>query len=105
MSKRLEEHTLRIENGDPPERSKTSYQTKTYSGALRDIAQRIKPGQYVQNLSVGSLGKLRKYIEERGLHVISRHGQAQRRGTLYVVSKEWLMSHPDEHDKGRPQNR
>jgi hypothetical protein len=60
MSKKLDEYPLEIKDGDPPERGKTSYDTKAYAGALLDIAQRIKPGQFVENLSAGSLGKLKK---------------------------------------------
>jgi hypothetical protein len=95
MTKKLDEYPLKIKDGDPPERRKKSYVTKASAGALSDIAQRIEPGQYVENLSVGSLGKLRKYIEDRGLDVIARHRQGQKRGTLYVITDKWRASHPD----------
>ena len=95
MSKKLDEYPLEIKDGDPPERGKTSYDTKAYAGALLDIAQRIKPGQFVENLSAGSLGKLKKHIEGRGLNVTARRRQGESRGTLYVVTDEWLASHPD----------
>jgi hypothetical protein len=90
MSKKLDEYSLEIENGDPPAREKTSYKTKAYSKMLSEIAERIGPGQHVKNLSSGSLGKLRKLIEVRGLNVVTRRGQGDSRGTLYVVTDEWL---------------
>jgi len=97
MSKKLEEYPLEIKNGDPPERPKTSYDSKAYAGALSDIAKRIKPGQYVLNLSAGSIGKLKRLIKKRGgMEVRERRGQGESRGTLYVVTDEWLASHPDE---------
>lgn len=92
MSKRLDTYELTIRNGDPPEPEKTSYDTKAQPGALFEIARRIKPGQYVENLSAGSLGKLRKQVEDRGLHVVTRRRQGETRATLYVVSDEWLKS-------------
>jgi len=95
IGKKLHEYPLVIKDGDPPERGKTSYITKAYAGALFAIAQRIRPGQYVENLSAGSLGKLRKYVEARGLKVIARRRQGESRGTLYAVSDTWLASHPD----------
>ena len=94
MSKKIDEYSLVIRTGDPPERGKTSYETKTSAGALQDIAQRIEPGQYVE-LSAGSFGKLKGYIEARGLNVITRRRLDEPRGTLYVVTDEWLASHPD----------
>ena len=70
MKKTVDSYELEIQDGDPPDQDKTSYDTKMPSGALFEIARRIKPGQYVENLSAGSLGKLRRQIEERGLTVI-----------------------------------
>jgi hypothetical protein len=96
MTKKVDEYGLKIQDGDPPDSPKKSYDTKAFDGTLADIAQRIKPGQYVSNVSAGSLGKLRKQIEARGLTVVTRHGQGDARATLYVVTEEWLASHPDE---------
>jgi hypothetical protein len=95
MSRKLDEYGLEIKDGDPPEEDKTPYETKAYAGTLFDIAQRIGPGQYVGNLAAGSLGKLRKHIEARGLNVITRRRQGEVRATLYVVSDAWLAKHSD----------
>jgi hypothetical protein len=95
VKKIVDSYELEIKDGDPPDQGRTSYDTKMRSGALFEIARRIKPGQYVENLSAGSLGKLRKQIEERGLNVIARRGQGEVRGTLYVVTDSWLAGHPD----------
>lgn len=96
MSKRLVEYRLAITDGDPPERSRTSYETKASPGELDDIACRIKPGQHVTNLSGGSLGKLKNLIRQhdRSLKVIVRRGLGEGRGTLYVPSEEWWKTHP-----------
>jgi hypothetical protein len=88
-------YRLKIKDGDPPDQGKTSYDTKVPSGTLFEIAKRIRPGQYVENLSAGSLGKLRGLIEERGLTVISRRRIGETRATLYVVTEKWLERHPD----------
>jgi hypothetical protein len=95
MKRTVDSYELEIRDGDPPDQGKTSYDTKMPSGALFEIAKRIKPGQYVENLSAGSLGKLRKQIEERGLNVITRRRQGDLRGALYVVTDRWLTGHPD----------
>lgn len=95
MRKTVDAYELEIKDGDPPNQTKTSYDTKMPSGALFEIAGRIKPGQYVENLSAGSLGKLRKQIVERGLNVITRRRQGDLRGTLYVVTDRWLAGHPN----------
>ena len=89
MQKRTEEYWLKIEDGDPPPKGKTQYFAKLPDGALSNIAKRIRPGQYVANLSAGSLGKLARMIEERGLRVVRRVGQRDSRGTLYVVRDDW----------------
>lgn len=96
IMKKLDSYDLEIKDGNPPDQEKTSYDTKADSGALADIARRIKPGQYVENLSAGSLGKLRKQIEDRGLNVMTRRRQGDLRGTLYVVTNEWLAGHPNQ---------
>jgi hypothetical protein len=89
MAKKLDSYELKIKDGDPPDQGKTSYDTKVPSGALFEIAKRIRPHQYVENLSAGSLGKLRKQIEDRGLNVITRRRQGETRATLYVVTDKW----------------
>jgi len=95
MVKKTDHYELEIKDGDPPDQGKTSYDTKIPSGALFEIARRIGPGQYVEDLSAGSLGKLRKLIEERGLNVITRRRQGDTRGTLYVVTDSWLAGNPN----------
>jgi len=97
MKKRLDSYELEIGDGDPPDQGKTFYDAKTPSGALADIARRIRPGQYVENLSAGSVGKLRKQIEDRGLNVITRRRQGDLRATLYVVTDGWRAAHPDQN--------
>src|SRR5689334_14741526 len=81
ICKQTEEYGLMIEDGDPPPRGKTKYLAKLPDGALSDLAKRIRPGQYVANLSAGSLGKLAGMIEDRGLRVVRRIGQGDSRGT------------------------
>ena len=71
----------------------TRYATKLPDGALADIAKRIRP--YVEGLSAGSLGKLAGFIEDRGLTVVRRRGQGEARGTLFVVTDEWLAANPE----------
>jgi hypothetical protein len=95
MAKKLDRYELQIKDGDPPDQDKTSYDAKVPSGALFEIAGRIKPGQYVEDLSAGSIGKLRKLIEERGLNVTTRRRQGESRGTLYVVTDKWLAGNGD----------
>jgi hypothetical protein len=66
-----------------------------FEGALNDIARRIRPGQYVEDLSAGSMGKLAGLIKERGLTVIFRQRSGESRGNLYVVTDEWVAKHPE----------
>ena len=94
MSRKVAEYCLEIEDGYPPNREKTSYTTKANSATLIDIAERIKPGQHVKNVSAGSLGKLGKLIESRGWRVVTRRAQGDTRGTLYVVTEQWLKMNP-----------
>jgi hypothetical protein len=95
MAKTVDSYELEIRDGDPPEQGKTSYDTKAHLGALSEIARRIRPGQYVENVSAGSLGKLRTQIEDRGLNVITRRRQGETRATLYVVADQWLARNPN----------
>jgi hypothetical protein len=95
MANTLDSYELEIKDGDPPEQDKTSYDTKAQLGALFEIAGRIRPGQYVENVSAGSLGKLRTQIKARGLNVITRRRQGEIRATLYVVTDQWLESNPN----------
>ena len=95
MATKLEEYDLFIREGYPPPRTKTQYDTKLPNGALPHIGNRIKPGQFVENVSVGSAGKLRGLIEVRGLMVISRQRQGEKRSTLYVVTPQWAAENPD----------
>jgi hypothetical protein len=95
MGKKTEEYDLYIKNGYPPPKAKTRYDTRLPDGALPHIGKRIKPGQYVENLSAGSAGKLRGFVEERGLMAIQRRSQGEKRGTLYVVTRDWAAENPD----------
>jgi hypothetical protein len=92
---KLEQYLPRIENGFPPKRAKTDYETKMFAGALMDAADRIKPGQFVANLSAGSAGKFARRVESRGLAAVSRRAQGESRGTVYVVTPEWLAKNPE----------
>jgi len=93
--KKTDEYDLYIKDGYPPPQGQTRYDTKLPNGALTHIGSRIKPGQYVENLSPGSMGKLKGLVEESGLIVIQRRRQNEDRGTLYVVTKEWTAADPD----------
>ena len=95
MGRKLEHYIPRIKDGLPPSRLKTKYDTKIVDGELIRIGNRIKHGQYVDDLSAGSAGKLAKLVEERGLSVVRRRGQGESRGTVYVVTPEWLAQHPE----------
>ena len=53
----------------------------------------------MEDLSAGSLGKLAGFIEDRGLNVVRRLGQGESRGTLYVVTDEWLARNPQSLSK------
>ena len=65
-----------------------------FDGALRLIAEQIKHGQYVE-ISAGSPGKFKKIVESRGLKTVCRRVQGEPMATVYVVTPEWLTSHPD----------
>jgi hypothetical protein len=93
--KKVDQYVLEIKNGFPPKREKTKYDTKMFSGALIELAERIKPGQYVENLSAGSAGKLVKLIRPHGFAALRRQRQGESRGTVYVVSLDWLAENPD----------
>jgi hypothetical protein len=98
VAKKTEEYDLYIKyikEGYPPPKVKTRYDTKLPPGALPHIGKRIKAGQYVENLSAGSAGKLRGFVKTRGLTAIERRGQGEKRGTLYIVTKEWAAENPD----------
>lgn len=93
--RKVDQYGLEIKDGLPPSRTKTTYDTKIADGELIRIGERIKHGQYIDNLSAGSAGKLAKIVESRGLAVVRRRRQGESRGTLYVVTREWLTEHPD----------
>ncbi len=95
MSSRVSQYLPEIKDGFPPERATRAYNKKMFEGGLMDLADRIKPGQYVEGLSAGSEGKFAKRVESRGLRTVRRRGQGQSRGTVYVVTPEWLVAHPD----------
>lgn len=90
MSKKVDRYIPRIKKGLPPKRPKTEYDSKIVDGELIHIGERITHGHYVDDLSVGSAGKLARYVKARGLEVVRRYGQGERRGTVYVVTPEWL---------------
>jgi len=95
--RKLAEYSIEIKNGFPPPKGKTHYRDKLPNGALAQAARRITAGQYVDNLSAGSMGKLADFIKEerRGLRTVRRIGQGDSRGTLYVVTEEWLANNPE----------
>jgi hypothetical protein len=85
-----------IKKGFPPKRTKRKNdRTKMKEGALIDVADRIEPGQYVEDLSAGSEGRFAERVRSRGLEVVRRRGQGKSRGTVYVVTSEWLAKNPD----------
>lgn len=59
-----------------------------------DIADRIEPGHYVEQLSRGSAGKFAERVRSRGLEAV-RHGTGAGRENVYMVTTEWLSEHPD----------
>ncbi|MGO4880348.1 MAG: hypothetical protein ACLP59_05940 [Bryobacteraceae bacterium] len=73
MNKKADQYRLEIKDGDPPERVQTRYPRKMFEGALIEIAKQIRPGQYVEDLSAGSMGN--------------------------VVTGEWLADHPEHKRK------
>ena len=93
--KKLDEYVLEIKNGFPPNRGRREYRTKLPDGALLAAADRIKPGQYVENLSAGSEGKFAERVHARGLKTVRRREQGRSRGTVYVVTEQWLVDDPD----------
>jgi len=94
MARKVEQYIPRIKDGLPPPRVKTRYNTKIVDGELIGIGDRIKHGQHVDDLSAGSAGKLAKRVKDRGLAVVRRRRQGESRGTVYVVTPEWLAEHP-----------
>ena len=82
-------YRLEIKKGDPPA-------GQAHDGArlpfreLNDVASRIAPGQYIEGLSAGSLGRLARLIEQQGLRVIRRPLEGVSAGALYVPSRNWL---------------
>ena len=95
MTKKVDQYVPEIKDGLPHKRAKTKYDTKIFEGELIRIGERIKHGQYVENLSAGSIGKLANVVKSRGLAVVRRRRQGESRGTVYVVTPEWLTEHPD----------
>jgi hypothetical protein len=89
-------YDVEIENGLPLAKTKTAYDKKLPNGRLEQIANQIKHGPHVRNLSAGSAGKLVKLMKHRaGLRALRRGGQEDAANTVYVVSEEWLAEHPD----------
>ena len=65
------------------------------NGELIAIGDRIQHGEFVEDLSKGSAGKLAERVELRGLCAIQRSGQGDERATVYVVTPEWLAERPE----------
>jgi hypothetical protein len=86
---------LRLKTVFPQSGAKTVYSKKLPDGRLEQISDKIKHGQYVENLSAGSAGKLAKLVERRGLKTVQRRGQGESTATVYVVTAEWLSEHPE----------
>ena len=95
MPNKTEQYDLHIKNGYPPPKGKTRYDLRLPEGALSEIAKRLQSGQFVENLSAGSAGKLRKIVEDRGLICIQRRAQGQTKATVYVVDQAWLDKNPE----------
>jgi hypothetical protein len=93
MSK-VNQYGLEIKNGFPPKHKKTMYDDKLFEGELRRVADQIEPGQYVE-ISAGSQGKFKGFVESRGLKVVSNRGQGEPVAKVYVVTPEWLSDNPD----------
>ena len=91
--KKVDHYVPEIKNGFPPPREKITYNTKIFDGELLRLAEVIKPGQFVANLSAGSMGKFARQVKSRGLEVIRRRRQGEPRGTIYVVTPEWRADH------------
>jgi hypothetical protein len=91
--KKVDHYVPEIKNGFPPPREKSTYNRKIFDGELLRLAEVIKPGQYVESLSAGSMGKFARLVESRGLEVIRRRRQGESRGTIYVVTPRWLAEH------------
>jgi len=92
--KKVSQYAPKIKDGFPSDRAKTEYDTKIFDGALKLIAEQIEHGQYVE-ISAGSQGKFKKIVESRGLKTVHRRGQGEPIATIYVVTPEWLATHPD----------
>ena len=85
-----------VKKGYPPERSPRQYDSKLEDGALLDVAEKIKPGHYISDVSRGSAGKLAKRVRCRdGLDVIRETIPGGTRENVYVVTKQWLSEHPN----------
>jgi hypothetical protein len=89
-------YDVKIEGGLPSAKKKTTYTKRLPDGRLEEIADQIKHGQFVTNLSAGSAGKLVSLLKHRiGLKALRRGGQEDATNTVYVESEEWLSKHPE----------
>jgi hypothetical protein len=88
-------YEIQIKSGYPPPPTRAAYRKRLPHRALNDIGRIIKPGQYVENLSPGSAGRLRAFVEERGLIGIQRLPQGGNRASVYVVTPAWVAKHPE----------
>jgi hypothetical protein len=95
MAKKVEEYHLKIKKGFPKPRYKTEYSTKLPGDELIRVGETIQPGEYIEDVSLGSAGKLEGFVKARGLEAVRRGKQGDSRITLYVVTPEWLAEHPE----------
>lgn len=80
MANKVHQYVPDIKNGLPPSRVKTTYDMQISEGELIRIGERIDHGQYVENLSAGSLGRIARIVKTRGLAAVRRLKQGESRG-------------------------
>jgi hypothetical protein len=88
------QYGLEIKKGLPLNYSKTRFPNKAFEGELIQVAKTITHGHYVK-ISAGSQGKFREIVESRDLKTVVRRGQGESRGTVFVVTAQWLSEHPE----------
>lgn len=87
-SRKTEEYIPEIRNDRPiPERTTAVYVRKIVEGELIRLVDRIKPGESV-DLPVGSMGKFRKLVEQRGYGTVTQRPKADETGTVWVLPSE-----------------
>ncbi len=95
MAKKLTRYIPEVKAGLPPDRLERLYNAKIGDGVLMEIADRIEPGHYIENLAQGSAGKFADRVRLRGLEVVRRRSGNGLREDVYVVTNDWLRDHPN----------